>query len=462
MSKKTRFINYQIGALNRKCRLSETLHMRTTALNLWCLSEVAQALVSLLSVFIFTFATPLRGETTNKRMIIPGARAQALAGAFTAVADDSSAGWHNPAGLGFLKGPGLNVTVNNYSRSKKTIKGVTNDQDLAENSASIYPGFAGANGQIGPFVLGWSYFTLEQQNTDESQTLTLANLNLSERRGIPLAGSVLQYERAELTTGSLIHAGASLAYSFSRNISLGLSEFYYRRQKQSNLKERSSFESGVFYDSFSRLSTKNEGTVAVAGVLIRGEDLAVGVAYRIPRALSDKTNYETSSIIYTGASPELSSDHMTTHREDELTTRTLSLGIAWTPLKTALMSADVIFHPATKTPWAQSGGFNTRSTTDWSLGVELRPSSLLIAGGAFSNNSLVSEPKPSLISPDPTQANYIGFSAALGFHSKQSENLFIMTRQRGSGKTQMVQGDLSLQDLIIESQTFSLSSSYKF
>jgi len=407
-------------------------------------------------------STACFGESTNKRMILPGSRAQALGGAFTAVADDASAGWYNPAGLGFLKGPGISATVNNYSTAKKKITDVVTTQDLTENSASIYPGFAGANTNLGPFAIGWSYFSLEQQNTDESQSITAEeSTGLRTTSDPSLTASTFQYDRTELTSGSLIHSGVSFAMNIGKHASLGLSEFYYRRQKQTNLKERSTYQSGVFYDSFSRLSTKNEGTLTVAGLLLRGSEISAGISVRIPRALSDQTNLSTSYIIHTGTNPELNADQLLTHREDELTVRTWNLGLAWTPVDYALVTADAIYYAPTKTPWTDSGGFDTRAMTDWSVGIELRSSSMLIAGGAFSNSSLVQKPQPSMTSTAPAQINYVGFSAALGLRNGRSENLFIMTRQWGEGQKQMIQGDLSLQRINIDLQTFSLATSYK-
>ena len=212
--------------------------MRISAFNFWELTS-PQCCVVLLA-FIF-FGSPVsHAETTNKRLILPGARAQALGGAFTAVADDASASWYNPAGLGQLKGPGFSLTVNNYSRSHKDIAGMTTQSKIAENSSSIYPGFAGGYASLGGFTFGWSYFTLEQQNTDESQKLEIPASSTS---------SAFQYDRTELTSGNLIYAGLSGAFSMGV-VSLGVSEFYYRRQKQTALKERSLFDSGIFYDSF--------------------------------------------------------------------------------------------------------------------------------------------------------------------------------------------------------------------
>ena len=457
-------IDYQIPRLNKTALSTDSLSMGTTILNVWTFRDLRRILSGRhLALYLTFLSTPCAGESTNKRMIIPGARAQAVSGAFTAVANDASAGWHNPAGLGFLKGPGVSASVNNYSVSKKTVQGVASNVELGENSSSIYPGFAGVNTTLGPLSVGWSYFTMDEQNTDESQSIQIDSpAALQAEVPLPLAAAGFRYDRIQLTSGNLIHAGASLALPIGKNISLGISEFYYRRQKQTNLKERSTFTSGVFYDSFSRVSTKNEGTIAIAGALVRSGAFSMGVSVRIPRALSDKTDYETSQVIYTGTAPELASQSISTHREDELTTRTWNLGIAWTPTDHATVSADVVHYPATKTLWAGSGGFDTRATTDWSFGAELRSDSLVVAGGAFTNSSLVRKPIPSLVWSDPSQINFVGFSIGVGLKTRQSENLFIMTRQQGRGYTQMVQGDLTLQDVTIETQTFSLSSSYKF
>jgi hypothetical protein len=157
----------------------------------------------------------------------------------------------------------------------------------------------------------------------------------------------------------------------------------------------------------------------------------------------------------------LNADQLLTHREVELTVRTWNLGLAWTPVDYALVTADAIYYAPTKTTWVDSGGFDTRAMTDWSFGIELRSNSMLIAGGAFSNSSLVQKPQPSMNSTAPAQINYAGFSAALGLRNGRSENLFIMTRQWGQGQKQMIQGDLSLQRINIDLQTFSLATSYK-
>ena len=406
----------------------------------------------ILCVIFWSLSTEdLIAESTNKRMLLPGAKAQALGGAFTAVADDASAGWYNPAGLGLIDGPGISVTANNYSRSKKTVAGITTDSSLQENSSALYPGFAGGHTKLGPFAVGWSYFTSEQQNTDESSTIDVTT-----------ASEPFAYTRTELTTGNLIHAGASLALPIGKSLSLGVSEFYYRRQKRTALYERSLFTTGYFYDSFLRQSTLNEGTSTVVGILMRVSSFSAGMSARIPRALSDKTTLDTSSVVYTGSNPEISSTSAQAHREDELIVRTWNLGLAWKPAGWISLSGDLVHYLPSETSWPNAGGFDTERTTDWSVGSELTLGPVLLAGGAFKNSSLVKEPTPKLTNSDPSQINFEGYSTAIGFKTKQSETLLIMTRQAGKGKTQAIQGALELQDVTVETESYSISSRYQF
>ena len=413
----------------------------------------ASSPMSIVTLSLGLISTAGIAETTNKRMILPGTRAQAVGGAYTAIADDASAGWYNPAGLAFLNGPSASLTANNYSRSKRNVSGTTTDSILAENSASLYPGFAGAVATLGPAVIGWSYFTLEKQNTDESQIIDVES---------DTSVQPFRYYRSNLTTGNLIHIGASVALPLGPHLSIGVSEFYYRREKQTALKERSLFSSGFFYDSFLRQSTKNEGTQTVPGLMLRVASFSLGLSGKIPRALTDKTEIETTSVIYTGSTPELGSQAASSHREDELIVRTWSLGLAWNPAPWFILSADADYYPATASPWLQAGGFDTKTVLNGSVGAEVHLDFLLLGGGAFTNSSLVRTPTASLTTVDPAKIDYVGYTASVGLAGKQSETRIILIRQQGKGRSQVIQSSLSLHNVSDTKETVSLSSRFQF
>jgi hypothetical protein len=409
--------------------------------------------VSWSALFFNTLIHSAFAESTNKRTLLPGGRAQSIGGAFSAIADDASASWYNPAGLGFLHGPGVNVTVNSYSKLHKEISGIDGESKLSENSSTLYPGFAGGNANFGAISFGWSYFTLEQQNTDEAQNFDIPSSTTA---------SAFNYSRTEVTTGNLIHAGASMALAIGNHVAIGVSEFYYRRQKHMALKERSYFKTNTFYDSFIRQSTLNEGTVSVGGLMVRDGNFSLGITAQIPKTLTDRTDFDTSTVTYSSGTPDLNSTTSISHREDEIIVNTYSAGVAWTPSHWFTASSDVLYYPSSKSKWSSDGGIQTKSTYNGSAGLQLSSESFLVNGGVFSNNSLVTTPTPSLVTPDPMQINFLGLSSGLGYRTKLSETLFIMVRQRGTGKAQLVQGDLSLQNIYIETQSYSISTRYQF
>lgn len=442
-----------MSKFNNASHFADNVSMNASFSSFICTRHQAFGLVGVLLFLLFFGDQSAFAETTNKRMILPGTRAQAMGGAYTAISDDASAGWYNPAGLGFIQGPSASLTANNYTHSKKTVSGGTTDSILAENSSAMYPGFAGSVASLGPVVFGWSYFTLEKQNTDESQIVDIvADPSLEPFR----------YYRSNLTTGNLIHIGASVGMSLGTHLSIGISEFYYRREQLAALKERSLFSNSVFYDSFVRQSTKNEGTVTVSGAMLRMDTVTLGLSFRIPRALTDKTDLETNTVVYTSSSPELGTSTMTTHREDELIVRTWNLGLAWQPASWLTLSTEAIYYPATESPWRGAGGFDTKNVFDESAGFELRSTSLLLGAGIFTNSSLVKNPTPSASSVEPARIDYLGYTASLGFASKQSETRIILVRQNGKGKAQVVQGSLTMHNITDTTESVCLSSRFQF
>ena len=62
--------------------------------------HIIAACIAIFSFIVFSGAPSLAGPFTS----YPGARARAMGGAFTGIADDASAVWFNPAGFAKEKG----------------------------------------------------------------------------------------------------------------------------------------------------------------------------------------------------------------------------------------------------------------------------------------------------------------------------------------------------------------------
>ena len=71
----------------------------------------------------FHASSPAYADDSNYQDLLVGLKSAGMGGAFTAVADDSFAGYYNPAGLAFIKRSRLSLRVLIYSLEKRDIEG---------------------------------------------------------------------------------------------------------------------------------------------------------------------------------------------------------------------------------------------------------------------------------------------------------------------------------------------------
>src|SRR5690606_4814963 len=100
----------------------------------------------------------------NQRGMLPGGRPAMMGGAYTAVADDSTGSYYNPAGLSFTKDPRLEVSATAYSKSTVVYDDTVNEEPFSETSESIYPSFIGATARFDWLTIGYSFLTLDSRN----------------------------------------------------------------------------------------------------------------------------------------------------------------------------------------------------------------------------------------------------------------------------------------------------------
>ena len=103
-----------------------------------CIASWSRSVVSA-SLLVFLAAAPTRAQTTD----VIGVRAQGMAGAFTAVADDATAGWWNPAGLA---GGALFNGLIEYGRPERS------QPESVRGFAAAYP----ATPEIDARIAGWN------------------------------------------------------------------------------------------------------------------------------------------------------------------------------------------------------------------------------------------------------------------------------------------------------------------
>lgn len=404
----------------------------------------------ILTSFVLLLSTRAFCDQFNQRNLLPGGRAATMGGAYTAIADDASSGWYNPAGLGFVSGSDVSLSANAFTKTRRSIKEALGEHDVAESSTSLYPAFAGGTSTFGPFHVGYSYFTVDRENSDESFIYDVPESDDT---------SAFKYTRRQLIVGEKIVAGASIALPLGKYMSIGASEFYYRRAMQTSLVESTVYNTGATFDANLRQSTLNEGSITVIGLLLKGPTFSVGLTTKIPKALADNTTIETAQTTYIGSTPDRTSTITKPHSYDEVTPTEYTIGFAWQPSSWFLLAFDGSHNPGEKSLHRGDGGIDTKATTNYSAGAEVFLGPIGIRGGGFSNRSLVSEPDPNQ-SNQPGAINYVGWTSGLSYKSKSSETMIGVVRQTGKGKDQTVSGSNKVYDIDAESTSYLLTSRY--
>ena len=107
-------------------------------------------------------------QHAHQRNLLPGGRAAALGGAYTALSDDPSGGYYNPAGISYATRSETSVSSNAYRESKTTYSEAIDGEDFVETSNAIYPSFLGAIYKWRSLTGGWSYMTLDARNINQN------------------------------------------------------------------------------------------------------------------------------------------------------------------------------------------------------------------------------------------------------------------------------------------------------
>jgi long-chain fatty acid transport protein len=174
-----------------------------------------------LLLFFFSQATSLLANDYNYKNTIVGERAFGLAGAYTALSDDTSGCYYNPAGLAFVERNTLSLSATVYSQQTMTTK-----------NAFSYLGVEGVDAESSvltpiPSTVG----TLKKFNENTTAGFC-AVVPDSSRITIDTAvdvGDNAQYSLRRNLSDQILLVGPALGYKLKPNLAVGFSLFYASR-----------------------------------------------------------------------------------------------------------------------------------------------------------------------------------------------------------------------------------------
>ncbi len=420
----------------------------------WPVSSVCQAMVFVLMLY----AGNLQADEFHYSNIIIGDRAAGLAGAYTAISDDASGLFYNPAGIIFSKDLQLTASANAIHKTKLTYKSVLNGGDWNRTSSNIVPNFFGMTSKFGDGYLGFSYavtdFEVENQDslftTIPGVSLFIININNQDK--------ITKY-------------GPSYARKISDQWDFGVTLYLHEREREliQNQWIRLPGPGNEFEWSSLYFETSESGIEPVIGLMWTPSDsLSFGLSMR--KTFITSSDSRTQQICSSDANnpsvqpvqclpvggspidPTVTSSNV--ERELPLNVR---LGFAYFPTPRLLYSADISYFEE-----VISDGFNAEEVINFAMGFEYYfNAEWAIRGGYFTNNANT----PEISTTGINQLDHVdlsGISISVTKFSRSSSLTIGLASSSGDGEAQVISRRPEIQDLEHSMQTIYLSTSYNF
>ena len=177
----------------------------------------------LLLILIILINLPIfASEPYNNIYGFFGERAAGLSGAYTALSDDPSGAYYNPAGLAFAHQDGFSISASNLQSITKSYKGIdTPGQVYSQGSGGFQPNFLGILKRVDNYKIGFSIINSYTYSFDRTDQIN-----------IPLVSPNIDQTRNYVKENySQLLMGPSFAFLLSNKLSIGATLYYVRDTK---------------------------------------------------------------------------------------------------------------------------------------------------------------------------------------------------------------------------------------
>jgi len=385
--------------------------------------------------------------------ILIGDRASGLGGAYTAISDDATGMYYNPAGIVYTENLQLSASANAYYKSELVYKDVLNGGDWKRKSDNLVPNYFGMTTKLGDGYVGFSYAVPDFENEDQDSKFT----------NIPGASLfVINLINNDETT----KIGPSYARKLSDEWDIGITLYWHQRDRDLTNNQFIRLDNGLYEWQNVFFKTSESGFEPIIGLMWSPNDsLSFGLSIRKTYITSSSTRFQatcssnaaqtSSQCTPTGGSPKDPTITNSSKKRDlPLNVR---FGVAYFQSAKLLYSADISYFES-----VDSDTFEAEEVINYALGVEYYFSPLwAIRGGLYTNNTNT----PNVSSGSLNQRDHVdltGISLSISRFSETSSVTLGFAATSGDGEAQIVTGSSQIQDVDQTSQTVYLSTAYNF
>lgn len=418
------------------------------------------------------------------RDILIGDRAAGLGGAFTAIADDASGLYYNPAGVVYSPIPRISGSVSAYNfrtTEYSNLNRANPNQTWTRTSSGMVANYFGVVQPLGTGTVGFSIavpnFDLENQNDDFrgiNGSEALANL-INDKEPVLLNQSI-DFNNEDST----VLFGPSYGMQLASNLSVGVTFYGYYRQRETTNWQRvySQGSAGELEDIFyQKIQTRELGVQPRLGVMWSPQEkVSLGVMVQSTfildqtpeERISSTTTFQRAgethySRVYLAPNEEgileykdISSldagdnNQMLSSPDNDLPTE-INLGLAYFHSNDLLYSFD--FSYATETDvyeatWNASAGAEYFLSPAWA-----------VRGGVFTNNANTSS---NVAQEGRDHVNLLGGAFSVSRYTPTSNITVGFNYSYGEGEANLNPATTFTQDIKVQSLSAYVSASASF
>lgn len=209
-----------------------------------------------------------------------GERAAGLGGAYTAVADDPSGSYYNPAGIAFAYDNFISISASSYRETRKSYVNVFGPgQSYNRTSRSYIPNFFGAVKSFGDLRFGFSIVSPANDDYDQAdQILFPVSLN-----------RITSFQNDYTERNSTLLVGPSLARALGSKLALGGTLYYVYDSKRITTSQLVSRKDNSYLSTSITDRRRTMGLQPVLGLQYMPSDtVSLGFSLRRPFVTSEK------------------------------------------------------------------------------------------------------------------------------------------------------------------------------
>ena len=403
---------------------------------------------------------PVQADPYHYRDMLLGERAIGMAGAYTAVADDPSGLYYNPAGVVYRRQTNLSASVNAFQQTRTTYEDALGGTDWERRSSSLLPNFFGVVQPLGGGVVGFSLAVPDSVHEDQDQTFNDLPGTRTDKFVINFNHQLQVYK-----------IGPSFALPVGEELAVGGTLYLHYRTEEIISNQWVRKDSGDFEWLNQYYETEEIGVEPVLGVMWSPwSRLSLGLSLRRTFITSASTDRQVNCSTDIPDNPNavcLSDGSVapadppgpftaSSNVKRELPWE-LGAGVAYFASPRLLISADAYYYTG------PDDDFQEREPT-WNVafGSEYYLSDAwALRGGLYTNRA--NTPAVESGKSDQTEhVDYVGGSLSLTRFTRNSSISAGINLSRGSGEAQVIGGVEAIQDVSAESRLFYLSTSYAF